>query len=314
MYAFFSCKIDLMERLPSLKAVHYFDAAVRYKSLTAAAEALHVTQSAVSRMVQTLEDDLQLLLFHRQGRVITLTPEGQAYHREISPALERIARAGQKIRGKAEEQGLNVGMNPAFAARWLVPRLPDFQKQHPNIRLNFISNHLDGGERADPATVWVRYGTGPWPGLVATPLPLQASLAVVCAPSLLKQHGPLEKLEDLLDKPLLAYTGGAHDLWQDFFEHFQLPTEPLDRSRRFQQLLTLAEAAVSGLGYALVPEFLVAPELESCRLIKALPQSYEFDRRHYMLHPQGAERDKKVMLFKRWLLAQARKARAPVSD
>lgn len=300
-----------MKRLPSLKAVHYFDATVRCKSFTAAAQSLHVTQSAVSRMVQTLEEELQVQLFTRQGRQIALTPAGQEYHREISLGLERIALAGQRIRGWAEEQALNLGVNPAFATRWLLPRIADFQHLHPHIHINFISNDLENAANADTATLWIRYGLGPWPGLTSTLLPLAWPLAVVCAPPVLARFGELHRPEDLLDKPLLAYTGSSHDLWQDFFQHFNLPNSVLAKSRRFQQLLMLAEAAVSGLGFALVPQVLVEPELSSGRLVKAMAQTFEFERRHFILHQPGAERDRKVLLFKRWLIGQARTATGP---
>lgn len=296
-----------MERLPSLKAVHYFDAAVRYRSFTAAAQALHVTQSAISRMVQTLEEELQVQLFTRQGRMVTLTPAGSDYHRVISVALERIAQATERIRGHAAAQSLNLGVNPAFATRWLVPRLPDFQRKHPHIDLNFISNEIDSADTSSATTVWIRYGTGPWPGLKSTALPMDTPLAVVCSPELMRRYGEIKRPAELVDKPLLAYMGGTHDLWQDFFQHFDLPLSALAKPRRFRQLLMLAEAAVSGLGFALVPQFLVDPELGSGRLVQAMPGTFEFGRRHFILHSAGADRDKNVMIFKRWLLDQARK-------
>lgn len=294
-----------MGRLPSLKAVHYFEVAARHQSFTAAAQELHVTQSAVSRMVQSLEEELQLPLFSRNGRFIALTPAGQAYHHEVGAALERIAQASQRLHSQGERQALNVAATQAFAARWLVPRLAQFQRLHPNIHVNIISNAADGAPSDEP-TLWIRYGTAPWPGVTATRLPIAASLGVVCAPELLARDGPLQRPQDVLDKPLLAYTGSTLDLWQDFFEHFELPPSTLAQSRRFQQLLTLAQAALSGLGYALVPLFLMEPELASGRLVLALPQTFESRRQHYLVHAQGAQHDKKVQLFKRWILGQAR--------
>ena len=296
-----------MGRLPSLKAVQYFDAAARHKSFTVAAQELHVTQSAVSRMVQSLEDELQVQLFSRNGRFIALTTDGHEYHKEVSEALDRIAQASRRLQRHVEDQAFNVGVNPAFATRWLVPRLSQFQRAHPHIHINLISNEIDSPSAAKDATVWIRYGSGPWPNVDSTLLPIDAPLSVVCAPELLRRYGELQRPEDLLGKPLLAYTGGLQDLWQEFFEHFQLPASALAQARRFQQLLTLAEAAVSGLGFALVPLFLMEPELKSGRLVKALPQTFESCRKHFIIHSKGAERDKKVQLFKRWVLSQAKK-------
>lgn len=297
-----------MARLPSLKAVHYFDAAARHESFTLAAEELHVTQSAVSRMVQTLENELEVSLFLRSGRFIGLTPAGQAFHHDISEALEHIAQACQRLQSSENSQVLNVGANPAFATRWLVPRLAHFQSLHPNIHINLIGNETVKGRAKESATVLLRYGKGMWPGMVCTELPVKSPLGVVCAPALLKKHPGLREPSDLLGMPLLAYTGGSHDLWQDLFSHYGLPASALAQSRHFQQLLTLAEAAVSGLGFALVPLFLIEPELASRRLVKALPQEFEFDRKHYLIHAKGMEHDKKVQTFKRWILGQARQA------
>lgn len=205
-----------MDRLPSLKAVHYFDAAARHRSFTLAAQELHVTQSAVSRMVQSLEEDLQVQLFLRQGRSITLTTAGREFHQDVSEALERIALASQRLQRHAQDQALNIGVNPAFATRWLVPRLSQFYQAHPHIHINLIGNEMDGAATDKPATLWIRYGTGPWPDLISEPLPIDATLGVVCSPDLLRRYGELLQPGDLLGKHLLAYSGDSHDLWQDF--------------------------------------------------------------------------------------------------
>lgn len=297
-----------MERLPSLNAVRYFEAAARHRSFTAAAQELHVTQGAVSRLVQSLEEDLQVPLFTRNGRFIRLTPAGEQYHAEVSHALQRIAAASLQVRRSATEGALNVIVNAGFAARWLVPRMSSFQQAHPGIHVNLLGSEVEDGAHAHQATVTIRYGRGPWPGQVATRLPLSAELGVVCSPALLARCGPMDRPEDLIGKPLLAYTGGIRDIWQDYFDHFGLPTAALQQARQFYQLLMLTEAAVSGLGFALAPLFLLEPELQSGRLVRALPQPYASDRAHYILHPKALETEHKVKAFKHWLMAQARVA------
>lgn len=295
-----------MERLPSLNAVRYFDAAARHLSFTAAALELHVTQGAVSRMVQVLEEELQAPLFTRNGRFISLTATGQTYHEEISQALKRISAASLQVRRGVTDEALNVIVSAGFAARWLVPRLSNFQQSHPKIHINLLGNEAAELSHGHKTTVTIRYDKGPWPGCSATRLPLSTELGVVCSPALLAACGPLQRPEDLIGKPLLAYTGGVRDLWQDYFEHYQLPRSELMQARQFYQLLMLAEAAVSGLGFALVPLFLLEPELQSGRLVRALAQRYESDRAHYILHPKALEHEHKVKLFKKWMMAQAR--------
>jgi len=297
-----------MERLPSLNAVRYFEATARHQSFTAAAQALNVTPGAVSRMVQALEEELGAPLFARNGRFISLTPAGAAYQKEVSAALERIATASERVRGSTNDEALSLIVNAAFATRWLVPRLSEFQRQHPQIHINILGGEADEKAYGHQAQLGIRYGVAPWPGSVATRLPVGSLLGVVCSPELAAASGPLHGPKDLIDKPLLAYTTGRRDPWQDYFAHFELPMPNLSTSRRLYQLLMVAEAATSGLGFALVPLFLFETELASGRLIQAVPQTLESERGYYVTHARRADSDGKVLLFKKWLIATARKS------
>lgn len=297
-----------IERLPSLNAVRYFEAAARHMSFTAAAQELNVTQGAVSRMVQTLEGELGVPLFVRSGRFIALTPAGALYQQEVTQALAQIAMAGQRVRGATRDEPLCLIVNAGFATRWLVPRLPDFQRLHPNIPINILGSEIDEKAVGPMAHMSIRYGSPPWTGQVSARLPLGPLIGVVCSPALLTRSGAVHEPGDLLGKPLLAYTGGSRDVWEDFLGHFGLPQPDLSTSRRFYQLLMLVEAAISGLGFALVPLFMVQPELASGKLVQAIPQTMKSDRGYYVTHVQGADRDRKVLLFKKWLISAARQS------
>lgn len=290
-----------MDRFPSLNAVRCFAAAARLRSFTAAARELNVTQGAVSRMVQTLEHDLGVQLFTRNGRFINLTPVGEHYHQEVSAALNRIGAASSLVRRSAGGEALSLIANAGFATRWLVPRLPDFQRRHPDIHVDILASEADEQAFRSKAHLTIRYGAGPWAGCVTTRMPLASVLGVVCAPALhtpKTMHGPA----GLIGQPLLAYTGASRDPWGDFFEHFGLPAPDLGLAPRFYQLLMLSEAAIAGLGFALVPLFLLEPELRSGRLVQAIPQTFDPDRGYYITHDPGADHDRKVKVFKKWLL------------
>jgi LysR family glycine cleavage system transcriptional activator len=297
-----------MDHLPSLNAVRYFEASARHQSFTAAAHELNVTPGAVSRMVQALEEELGAPLFTRSGRFIALTLAGVAYQKEVSAALGRIATASQRVRDSASNEALSLIVNAGFATRWLVQRLADFQRLHPQIRVDILGGEADEKAYGDQAQMAVRYGVPPWPGSVATRLPIGGVLGVVCAPTLSAASGPLKEAKDLLGKPLLAYASGKRDPWQDFFTHFELPQPNLGNARRFAQLLMVVEAATSGLGFALVPLFLVEADLASGRLVQAIPQTLQSERGYYITHAKRADSDSKVLLFKKWLTATARKS------
>lgn len=287
-----------MSRLPSLTAVRYFSVAARTLSFTAAAQELHVTQGAVSRMVQSLESDLGVQLFERNGRWITLSAAGERYHREVADALQRIADASEALRQAAQDQALAIAVNDAFATLWLVPRLHDFQHRHPQVRIEILANE------ARPASgVAIRYGTPPWTGLVATRLPVLDSLGVVCAPQR-QDAGRVLRPDDLTRQPLMAFSAGKRDYWLDYFEALDLPPPDLSQAQRFAQILMLREAAIAGLGYALVPLFLIEADLDAGRLVQVLPQTVKPAHGYYLTYPKGADTDAKFKAFSGWL-AQA---------
>lgn len=292
-----------MNRLPSLTAVRYFAVAARWLSFTAAANELHVTQGAVSRMVQALERELGVQLFNRNGRWISLTPAGEIYFEKVSQGLQQIEAAGALVRKSAEEEALSIVVNEGFATLWLVPKLADFRSRHPDILVNLLGNERDPA--SESAALAVRYGTPPWPGSVATRLPVNAALGVVCSPQL-QQLKRLRRPDDLARCPLLAYTGGRRDYWKEYFEKLDLPVPNLAQALRFPQLLTLREAALSGLGFALMPLFLVEGELEAGRLVQALPQTVEPAHAYYVTHQKGTDHDERVHVFKKWLIAKAK--------
>src|SRR5690606_37791131 len=107
---------------------------------------------------------------------------------------------------------------------------------------------------------------------------------------------------------LMAYMGESRDLWRDYFEHFGVPVPDLSNVSKFHQLLMLADAAVSGQGFDWVPLFLFEHALAAGRLIQAIPHALEHQRGYFVTHPQGADHDKKVQIFKKWILAEARRS------
>lgn len=293
-----------MSRLPSLNAIRSFVAAARSLSFTAAAQELHVTQGAVSRMVQALELELGVPLFNRQGRFISLTPKGERYYQEVSLALDSIAQATCTLRQEHEDQALQLVVNSGFAVRWLMPRLPALQRQYPNLNVHILGGDTDDIQSVQKADLIIRYGTGNWPGMVAESMSVGSLMGVVCSPEL-KRSRTLATPTDLLAGPLLTHkatTDGG--FWGEFFKHFALPVPDMRVAPRYHQLLLLAEAAMAGMGFALVPLFLFLPELERGRLVLAIPHTFESPRDYYVTHAPELQRDQRVHVFKRWLAQQ----------
>ena len=289
-------------RLPSLNAVRSFAAAGRLLSFTAAAQELNVTQGAVSRMVQALETELGVQLFERHGRSISLTAAGAAYHREISDALARIATASRSVRGYERAGVLSLSVLPTLAMRWLVPRLQAFQRAHPDIQVDLAAGDGPVDFAADRIDMAIRHGAPPWPGATAARM-MTEDVGVVCAPDLPGARG-LAGPADLVGRPLLQHTTRP-DGWRRYFEHFGLTAPDLAQVPGFEHLFMLAEAAASGMGMALMPLFLVRTELAAGRLIQPIAEILRPEQAYYILHRPGAERARKVRIFKTWLLRQA---------
>jgi LysR family glycine cleavage system transcriptional activator len=293
-----------MQRLPSLNAIRSFVAAARAQSFTVAAQQLHVTQGAVSRMVQALEQELGVQLFNRNGRFINLTHAGQAYYQDVSQALLLIEEATHKLRHEQAGQALQLVVNSGFAIRWLMPRLPAFQQLYPHIDVHILGGEAEMAQATDQADLLIRYGTGNWPGVHCEFLPVGTLMGVVCAPAL-KARYELHSPADLSQGALLTHTP-SNGFWAEYFAHFDLPAPDLGVAPRFYQLMLLAEAAMAGLGFALVPLFLFQQELDSGRLVLAVPHTFDSARGYCTTHAPGADSDAKIRLFKAWLHEQAR--------
>src|SRR3546814_846893 len=174
-------------RLPPLNTLRLFEAAGRHKSFKNAAEELHVTPSAVSHGIQTLEDWLGTPLFHRGARGLSLTPTGDAFLPYVREALTLLANASERVPGRRATGALAVSVAPTFASRWLIPKLGKFQAEHPDIAitLNTSRNHvqfpLDGQDLAIRMARKEQAGSD-WIHLV------RETLVPVCSPDLSRSH------------------------------------------------------------------------------------------------------------------------------
>jgi LysR family glycine cleavage system transcriptional activator len=290
-------------RLPSLNAIRSFDAAARHLSFTLAARELYVTQGAVSRMVQVLESELGVTLFHRVGRHLELTIAGAAYHPHILEALDHIAAATRSIKRMDCGGLLGISVLPTFAMRWLVPRLPKFKQQHHDILVDITTNERLVNFSVEPIDIGIRYGLGHWPNTEATHF-MPEDVAVYCSPALLQRGPPLRAPADLASHSLLHHTTRA-DAWQRYFAACKLSPPDISHSPGFEHFFMVIEAAAAGMGVALLPLFLAKAELASGRLVRPFDHTMRSEEAYYVAHGPGAGRTRKIRLMKEWLLAEA---------
>src|SRR6056297_2783433 len=187
--------------LPSTASLRALEALDRVGSATAAAEELSLSQSAVSRQLQTLEDQLGITLIIRQGRRMMLTPEAADYAAEIRAALHKITQATLKVTVNPAGGSLSLAILPTFGMRWLVPRLADFARRHPEVTINLSTRIKPFNFGAEPFDAAIHFGHRDWPGTGAITLKTEAVVAV-CSPELLEGR-TAGAARDLLALPLL---------------------------------------------------------------------------------------------------------------
>ena len=243
---------------PPMSWLSAFEAVARLGSVTDAARELDLTQGAVSRQVQKLEDAVQAPLFQRDRKRMVLTPQGAAYADRVRKAVGEIAAATIALQANPEGGALNLAILPAFGAHWLAPRLPDFLRAHPGITLNL-------GTRTEPFDFSqeefhgaIHFGADDWPNTGALKL-WDEQVIPVAAPDLAAQDvGAIAALPRLQ----LQSRPWAWDSWFAIhgMDSAGAPAMVLD------QFATMARAAQSGLGVALMPDYLVEKDIAEGRL------------------------------------------------
>jgi len=293
-----------VKRLPSLTAIRYFEVSGRLQSFTAAAAELYVTQGAVSRMIQTLEEQLEARLFERNGRWISLTPAGHAYHEQITVGLNKIINASNLFKENISKQLLTLSVNTGFTL-WLVNNINDLRTKHPDLQVNILPEEQKEPNHDFNVHACIRYGPPPWHDYEATCLLEGVEAGVVCSPRL-EQLAKVREPADLLKGPLLSVAVQLNDPWVDYFHSYKLPMPDLGNSPRFLQLLTMREAAIAGLGFAVVPLFLFRQDIQDGRLVQALPHTCMTRHGYHFLLRKNENLNPQIKIFKKWLTGRLR--------
>lgn len=286
--------------LPSIASLTALEALERLGSATAAAEALSLTQSAVSRQLSALEDQLGVPLFMRDGRRMVLTAEAVDYVVSIRSALQQITQASLKLTVNPSGGSLNLAILPTFGMRWLVPRLPDFARAHPEVTLNLSTRLQPFNFATEVFDAAIHFGESDWPGTDSLKLKTESVLPV-CAPSLL-QGRTVAKPADLLELPML-HIETRPDAWPAWFAVYNVATERVT-GMIYDQFSTITQAALHGLGVALLPDYLAEQDLAAGRLVSAWGGSTQSPGAYHLVWPASKTRDAALFKFRSWLADQ----------
>ena len=297
--------------LPSLDLIRGFEAAARELSFTRAGAQLHVTQSAVSRQIKTLEDHLGVKLFTRLNRALKLTAEGETLYRTAQSVLRQLDDATASITSRNDEPLLTVTTSVSFAALWLVPRLARFRENHPGIDVRLAAaNEVSNLER-DRIDVAIRFCEPRAAPAGAVSLTGE-EVFPVCNPALMRDRArPLKKPADLARHVLLHYDDPAGQWpwlnwaqWLDAFKLAQLKPAGTARYSHYDQLI---QAAIEGEGVALGRTPLIKRLLKSGALAAPFQGRVAGTREYFIIvSPRSAVRPQ-VQQFVTWLQKEIRR-------
>jgi len=283
--------------IPSTSMLMAFDAAARTGSFTAAARELNLTQGAVSRQVSALEDQLGVELFERIKKTIKLTDTGKIYAGDIHRALQTIRNASISAMSRSLSAVLNLAVLPTIGTRWLMPRLPLFLKEHPDLTVNFVTKLSPFDFQSEDLDSAIHYGLPNWPNTQSMYLMGEEAIPV-CSAEFLNDH-PISRPADLTDIPLLHLATRPGD-WVSWLAANGL-TAPREQGMLFENFLIITQAAVAGLGVALLPRFLIQSEIDRGELIVCFDMPLESEEGYYLITPVDKADYAPVVAFREWL-------------
>ena len=285
--------------LPSISSLLALEAVDRLGSASAAADELSLTQSAVSRQLKAVEEQLGVALIQRDQMRLQLTPAGKEYVEAARTALQQLAQASLKLKANPSGGSLQLSILPAFGMHWLAPRLRDFAQRHPEVTMNLSTRLKPFDFGTEPFDAAIHFGQRDWAGVNYLPI-MREEVLPVCAPALLPAEAP--HAEWLVDAPLL-HMDTRPDAWERWFAAQVTAAEGV-RGMLFDQFSTMIQATIHGLGVALLPSYLISAELEAGRLVPACAAPPVSLGDYYLVWPQNRTEPAPLVSFRAWLQGQ----------
>ncbi|WP_370279922.1 LysR family transcriptional regulator [Pontibacterium sp.] len=305
---------QILVKMPSLRAVKSFVAAAKYQNFTRAAEALCVTQAAISRQIRELEASLGVELFKRAGRAVELTEAGTIFYDAAYLSFVNIAQAAQRIENSdKQKQELTICCSPAFSAFWLSSRLPSFFAANPDIDVNVVTTNnflqMEPGVHPD---VFINKASDPREGYHSIPL-FYDLIFPVCSPLYLKQHPEIATLEGLQHTTLLNLSPygrsqiAEHVDWGVWFNSLGMDIDVGIEGERHlfnaNDYNMLIQMALNHQGVSLGWHQLVAPMIEQGWLVRAGDAEARYrEKLHYLTYSENKKDNEAFCTFKDWFL------------
>jgi LysR family glycine cleavage system transcriptional activator len=287
-----------MRKFPSINHLRSFQVIGRHLNMVRAAEELHLSSSTLSYQMHMLEEQLGVKLFIRTSRGLVFTPRGEKVYKEVDETLQKLTDSLRRLTAIDSDAPLVVTSLPTFASRWLLPRFATLQAMVKSVELrvstaevNFSRDHVDCA---------ILYGDGNWPNLSVKFL-RDEHLVLVCAPGVVSDKRPLQRHDDLRHHTLLSARRWPHDwdYWvgEDGADALQGTGRLMLESRNL-----VIEAALNGLGVALVDPVMVQRELQCGQLIQVMSKHMKGRGSYHFAYPHCDPVPERIQLTYQWLI------------
>lgn len=286
-------------RLPPFAALRAFHAAASYDRFRDAAEALGITESAVSHQVRRLEEFLHVALFDRSGGGARLTPAGRRYLEEIDPAIRRIAAATEAMLGGHGRKVVRLTLPASLAVTWLIPQLGAFERTHRDIELQLVTTTRLLDLKRDQIDIAIRHGKGEWPGLDCSFL-LDEMAFPVCAPGYLTLKDGEDPHASLRRARLIVNTRSPEE-WEEWSRARGLPPLVPGDTMAIEGQEEALRLAEQGLGVAIGRTLFIDDRLASGKLFAPFGTSDPSGAAYYLCRPAGIAATAAVRRVARWL-------------
>ncbi len=291
----------MFAHLPPLKTLRAFEAAARRGSFTAAAKELSLTQGAISYQIKRLETALDLALFQRKVRQVTLTAAGQSLYRTTHRLLRELEDEIHAIAPRQQPLLLTVSVSTYFVTRWLSQRLGNFLNDQPSVTLRLQHSVNDPDFSVEAVDLAIRWGKGNWPGVVSELL-IPSPMMALCAPQLAAGENPIAVAEDLRRHTFL-HDQESNDGWRDWLELVGLADLGAGPGPVIVDPNVRVQSAIDGHGLVMANR-LLQEDIARGRLLEPFDIRLE-GYGYYLVYTAEMERRKAFQLFRHWLKQQA---------
>ena len=282
-----------------LNALRVFIAVARYGGVSRAAEALHLTHSAVSHQIRALQAELGVMLFEKRGRGLALANEAFAFASRVEAAFNEIEQATREL-AAGRRTRLRISTIPSFAARWLLPRLGDFISSCPEVDVEVESSSRLADIKGGEIDIAIRFGSGRYPGL-HTELLMRDSLFPVCSPEFARTH----RLGDPASIDGLPLLHSDNEPWSWWFPAAGIVAEEPGRGLMFSDSALMLQAAITGQGLGLARQTIAGDAIRAGLLVRPFRALAESPHSYFFVCRKEKLDSPPVAKFREWIFGQA---------